>query len=205
MQARIKARNRIPYGGKWVYKDPFTGTELSAVTWDNMLRAIVDHRRANGAPIGAGLEDEVEQQLCINHPDECVDLDPAVPHKTTLNLWDVVRGTQVMMSFVANGRQIVGRSEAERRAQICLRCPYNASFTKPCSGICQELKNVVSMIVDQQGTQYDSKLHSCNICGCFLQASIWLRLEDQCKGVTDTMKKQFEYTATNYSCWKACT
>lgn len=202
--ARLINKQRIPYGGKFNYVDPDTGHELWAVTWENLIHQATAHRRANNLPIGLGFEDRIEEQCCLDLPEECTDPDPSIPKKTQLTLWDVVRGSQVMMSFVANGSQIVDRAEAERRAEICTKCVYNSAFLKPCGGICAELKNVVSSIIDHQGTRFDAQLKSCNICSCFLQASIWLRLEDQCKGVTDEMRQQFSYVKEKSGCWKVC-
>lgn len=204
MKAHILLKSQIPYGGGYSYKDPNSGMHIFGTTFAMVVQRVIEHRRANGYPIGLGLEDEIEEQLCLSYPNECSDAPEGIPRKKELTLTDVVNGTRVMMSFTRNGNQTVSREEAERRAKICLGCPYNASFIKPCSGICQELKNIVNWVTDNQGTQYDSKLYSCNICGCFLQAAIWLRLEDQCVGVGEEMKPKFEYTRTKYGCWKAC-
>lgn len=201
MRLRLEFPNRIPYGGYWRYIQPGTGQSISAVTWDNLLNNIRDHRKANGIPVGLGFEEEVEQAVCREHPDECVGYDETCPRKKNLTLSDIVAGTRVMMSFFASGRKLVSREEAERRAQICLKCPYNMTFSKPCSGVCPELKSVVMSITDSVGTQYDSKLNSCTVCGCFLQAAIWMPLENQCKGVNELQKKQFSNAE---GCWKQC-
>lgn len=201
MRLRIEKKGRIPYGGSWRYIQPGTQKLITAVTWDNLLANIREHRRANGIPMGLEFEDEVEQAVCREHPDECVGYDETYPRKRSLTLSDVIAGSRVMMSFYSHGKRLVSRIEAERRAQICINCPYNMTFAKPCSGICQELKNVVMAIVDSVGTQYDRQLNSCTVCGCFLQASIWLELEDQCKGTNELQKKQFSNTP---NCWKQC-
>ncbi len=201
MPVYLTSKNRIPYGSYWYYTDPYSKREIRAITWDSLMTAIYADRKSNGNPIGLGLEDEVEQYVCIRQPDECENAVLGAPRKRTLTLTDIINGTSVMLNFKRNGSEIVSREEAERRAQICISCPWNQTFAKPCTGICQELKSIVSWIIDSQGTQYDSRLHSCGVCGCFLQASIWLRLEDQCVGVTDDMKEQFKAIP---ECWKKC-
>lgn len=204
MRARILIKTQIPHGGEYAYRDPNSGMYIRGTTFAMVVNRVAEHRRANGYPIGLGLEDEIEDQLCVSYPTECSEAPEGTPRKTEHTLSDVVHGTRVMMAFKSGGSQLVSREEAERRAQICIGCPYNASFIKPCSGICQELKNLVNWITDHQGTQYDSKLFSCNICGCFLQAAIWLKLEDQCAGVTSEMKPKFSFTQQKYKCWKVC-
>lgn len=201
---KIIARNRIPYGGLWSYRDPFTGTVLSAVTWENLIRIATEHRRANGNPIGAGFEQEVESQLCLNHPDECDGVDELQLKKHELTLSDILHGTRVMISQGLSGNQLVPVEEAMRRGAICKACPLNSSFIKPCSGICPELKELVRRITDAYGTEYDRYMHSCRICHCFLEAAIKLPLEVQCVGVTDEMKRQFAIAKDRYGCWKQC-
>lgn len=204
MKAYIINKKQIPYGGGFHYTDPNSGMDIFGTTFQMVIDRTVEHRRANGYPIGLGLVDEIEEQLCLTYPNECTEGDGSIPRKTQHTLQDIVNGTRVMLAFKSSGSNIVSREEAERRAKICIGCPYNASFIKPCSGICQELRSLVNWIIDQQGTQYDSKLHSCNLCGCFLQASIWLRLEDQCVGVTNEMRDKFKFTKERYNCWKDC-
>lgn len=198
---RLEFPNRIPYGGQWRYTEPSTGQFISAVTWDNLLNNIRAHRRANGIPIGLGFEDEVEQAVCREHPEECTGYDENYPRKRSLTLSDVVNGTIVMMAFKLAGSPLVDRAEAERRGAICKQCPYNMTFAKPCSGVCPELLAVVNTITGHVGTHYDQYLHSCTVCGCFLQAAIWLPMEIQCKGVNETMRNQFSNVQ---GCWKQC-
>lgn len=200
-EPRLKSRNVIPHGGMFSWKDPVTQQWVRGTNWQMLINRIYDHRKANSVPIGLGFEDEVERDLCRDYPDECYIPDPNFPINRQLSLSDVVRGSQVMMAYKLAGSPLVERSEAERRAQICLRCPFNTHFSKPCTGICQELADVVNSIIAHQGTQYDQDLKACNVCGCFLQAAIWLPLDIQCKGVTDPMKAKFSLIK---GCWKQC-
>lgn len=198
---RLKSRSTIPYGGMYYWKDPLTGAEVRGTNWNMLIGRIYAERRANGVPVGLGFEDEVEKDLCRDYPAECEIPDPNFPTNRRLTLSDVIRGSQVMMSFLAHGSPLVDRAEAERRARICLKCPFNTYFSKPCTGICQELANVVASIINHQGTQYDTDLKACNVCGCFLQAAIWMPLDIQCKGVTEEMACKFK---TINNCWKIC-
>jgi hypothetical protein len=54
--------NEVPAGG-FRYTDPETKAVISAPSWRELLHKAKDHRRANQLPIGAGFDDEVEQQL----------------------------------------------------------------------------------------------------------------------------------------------
>ncbi len=202
MRLKLKNRSVIPYGGQWYYKDPHSGQEFRWYQFDVLVDKIRAHRQANNYPVGLEFEQEIENQVCINHPEEAEPFDPRIPRKRKFVIGDIIRGTSVMMQHWIAGSPLVERSEAERRAQICKRCTYNDDFSKPCSiGICGELKNVVSSIVNHQGTVYDKDLKACQLCGCFLQAAIWLPLEVQCTGVTPEMKEAFKVVP---ECWKQC-
>lgn len=205
VKSRLISRNRIPYGGLWNTKDRLTGVEINAVTFDQVISKVIKARQVAGIPVGLGLEDEVEQWLCQDHPDEAEHIDPDIPKRRKLTLSDVVNGTKVMVAFKLGGSKVVSQEEVTRRVNICLRCPMNSGFQKPCSGICAELKDVVLNIVGDRPTPNADKLHACGICACFLQAAVWLPLETQCVGVDEEMKKKFAYMKESANCWKQCT
>lgn len=202
MKLRLKNKGIIPYGGTFRYVDPHSGMEFRNYQFDGLVSKIRAHRQANGFPIGLEFEQEVENQVCQNHPDECEAFDPRIPRRRRLALSDVLRGTGVMMQHKLAGSPLESREVAEARARTCLKCQWNTDFDRPCStGICGELKALVSSVINHQGTQYDRDLKSCNICGCFIQASIWLPLDIQCRGVTEDMKEAFKAVP---ACWKVC-
>lgn len=202
---QIKQRQQIPYGGEWRYRDPNSNQWIHGNSWDMLIDRIRAHRKANDFPIGLDFEKEIENQLCINHPDECEAFDKRVPRNRRLGVGDILRGTQVMIQHRKAGSPLVDKAEADRRAAICVACKYNVDFTRPCSGLCGELRDLVTSIVGGKGTPHDDKLKSCNICHCVLAASVHLPLDIQCSVLTDDMKLQFAYAKERYKCWKVCT
>lgn len=200
MRMELIASSRVPYGGAYVITDPVTKVKVSGSNLKTVLRGVYDERRANGAPCGLDLEGEVEQWICQAYPSECQSVDPKVFRHKPLAISHIVAGSRVMLSQWFNGRKVVAREEAERRAQICVNCPMNVKFEKPCGGLCPQLAEVVSGITGAQGTQYDWQLNSCAICKCFLQAAIWVERDTQWNVLDETTKEQFN--AINYPCWK---
>ena len=200
-QPKLKHLQAIPYGGAFRIVDPLTGVSSAGLQFENLLQKMIKAREANGVPVGLSFADEVEKWACLQYPEECEDTDPNAPKRRNLTLTDVINGTRVMVAFKMAGSPLVDRTEAERRAQICIRCPMNQGFAKSCTGTCAELQAVVASVTGHIGTQYDANLHACGICGCFLQSAIHLPLEIQCKGVSDQMKRQF---ANVPNCWKTC-
>jgi hypothetical protein len=193
--------HNIPTNGTYETVDRLTKLRVAAPTFEILVDKMMQNRGKIGAVCGAGMREEIENWVCEEHPEDCTIVDMNIPRKVRLTLTDVLRGSRVMASFVMGGAKPEARDEAERRAKICLGCEFNSLFPKPCVGVCGELKEMAIRISGNQGTQYDRGLHSCSICGCFLQAAIWIPLENQCKGVTETMKKQF---ACVKDCWKQC-
>lgn len=200
MKLKIKNKSQIPYGGVWRYTDPNSHQEFTHYLYDGLVEKIRAHRIANNFPVGLGFEEEIESQLALTHSEEAEPFDPRVPRRKSLNLSDVIRGSQVMLSFYAAGKPLVLREEAERRAKICLSCVYNAGYSKPCSiGICRELREVVGSVINHVGTQYDKDLHVCHVCSCYNAAQIWIPYDILDKGLTDEMRVQFSLVE---HCWK---
>lgn len=195
---RLLQGNRVPYGGEYRINRPDLGMVGTGYIFDVLLESVRSYRKANGIPIGLGFVDEVEKVICEQMPDECEEHNGKMPlRKRTLS--DIIAGSRVMLSHWWNGRKLVTREESERRARICVSCPMNQTFVKSCTGICPELKQVVTSIVDAQGTQYDINLHSCQICGCYLSAAIWVPLDVQLNPLPEEQKEQFENVP---NCWK---
>lgn len=199
MKKQLIAHNRIPYNGYWIYVQPETGAEIKGNTWTILLNKIRDYRKANGIPIGLGFEDEVERYVCEHQAAECEEVIEGKARKRSLTLTDVVNGTRAMLAHWFNNRKLVDRVEAERRANICVGCPLNVKFAKPCGGICMELQEVVGAITNAQGTGYDYRLNQCDLCGCFLQSAIWVPLDTQVNVLSTEQQAAFEDIP---HCWK---
>lgn len=191
--------NRIPYGGAYVLNVPDKGIVGYGMNFPALLRSIREWRRANSIPVGLGFEAEVESVVCEKYPAECDDDSIPKPHKTKLSVATVLHGTKVLLAFKLAGSPYVDQAEAERRAAICVACPWNQDYAKPCGGACGGLREVVTAIVGGRKTLADDRLRACSVCGCVNAAHIHLPLEILAKGVTDEMRKQF---ASVPNCWK---
>lgn len=199
MKKQLIAHTRIPYGNYWFYIQPETGAEIKGTTWTIFLNNIRAYRKANGLPIGLGFEDEIEAYVCEHQSSECEQRIDGKPRKRAFTLDDIVAGSRVMLSHWFNNRKVVDRKEAERRADICVGCPMNTKFAKPCSGVCAALAEVVNAVTNAQGTDRDYKLHQCEICNCYLSAAIWVSLDLQVNVLSDDQKAAFEAVQP---CWK---
>lgn len=199
MSLRLLSRIRSPHGGSYDVADPLTRKTISGTTFEMLLNNGVAARQANSLPIGAEYEDEIEAQVCKHYPEECGYARPGVPRTASLNLWDVVRGSQVMIAHKSHGSQLVDEATAIARAEVCSRCPLNVEYSLPCNRCIDALKNVVSAITGNHHTPFDSQLKTCGVCSCYTAAHVWLPYSTLEHGLTDKMKEEF----ANISwCWK---
>ena len=204
IQYRIRLRDQPGPNCNWEINRPDLGFVGTGYLFDVLSKSCQNYRKANGIPIGLGFEAELEnalhEQYAKDFPNAFITDDPRAPITIRgLSIGDVLHGTKVLASFVAAGRPTVDPQEALRRAAICSGCRFNVQHSKPCGGICGELRDMVMAIVGNRTTQYDSQLHACFICKCFLQAAVWLPLEIQNKGLTEFQRIQFGQVG---NCWK---
>jgi hypothetical protein len=164
----------------------------------------MDWRRAHGWPIGLGLEEEIEQELCKKHPNECTHVDASMPEPGKRHSWrDVLTGTKVMIRDVLSGRKRVTQEEAYRRADICVKCNWNQDISWPCGGSCGELKDFVENVLQTPtNTPYEGRLKSCGVCSCYNSAAIWLPLDVQQSALTEEQKSKFRTARETMNCWK---
>lgn len=200
IKVSITSMIRSPRGGMYFWRDPITGVEVSGTTGDMLYNNAVAQRNANSVPMGLEFWDSVMSDVCKDFPDECSNVDPNKPRRRGFSMGDIVRGSLAMINNVMSGGELVSQDEANRRAAICSTCPHATYFSKPCTGLCRELANLLGTTGDRK-TPYDHDLRACGVCGCWTRISIWHRLETQCVAVTDEMKEQFK---TVQNCWKQC-
>jgi hypothetical protein len=166
---------------------------------------LVAYRRANTIPIGLDFDDELESQFCSKYPAECEINKRALGVSLVApGLYDVVRGSMVMVNHAAHGGALVAQDEANRRAEICYKCPLRAQMTLPCARCMSALESVVNVITGSHSTPFDERLSACSICKCYISASVWLPLETQCVGVTEEQKERFTFAKEAFNCWKLC-
>jgi hypothetical protein len=205
MKPRLMSRIRMPYGGLYYIEDPLTKKPLEGTTFEMLYNRAVAYRRSNSIPIGLDFEEEIEAQVCQRYPQECEVSKRSMGVATIApGLWDVVRGSQIMMQHRINGAELVSQEEANRRAEICYRCPMRAQMTLPCSRCTGVLENIVNVITGSHGTPFDEKLSACSVCKCYISASVWMPLDTQCIGVTDEQREKFGFAKEFFNCWKTC-
>lgn len=202
MKYRLIAPGRVPYGGRFELNLPEKGIVGFGTAYEMLEYNVRKYRVANGIPTGLGFSEELEQEVCKKYNAECEMVDGILPLKRRLTLEDVVHGTKVLLALKLSGGALVPKEEAERRAAICSRCPLCITFPKPCTGLCQSLKEVVDAIIGGYTTIMDDDPRSCSICGCYASSQCRLHYNILEKGLNDEMKAQFKQAHVELGCWK---
>jgi hypothetical protein len=182
----------------WKFTHPISGTHFQSFQINALKASIWSHEENNGYE--RSTEEAIENQLCQNHPASCGVNPPVDPETRRLAMADIVRGTKVIAKFKLAGSPLVTQEHAEKRAYLCSTCKKNVNYTKPCSGICQELIDLVEGIVGGAKTTYDDSLKACAVCACSNAAQVHVPAEFLALGVTDAMMAEFNQIP---DCWKA--
>lgn len=208
---RIARRAASPYGGRYELDVPERGVVGKGSTFDHLVFSVEKYRRANGIPVGLGLAEEVEREVCVRYPDECSETDPRVPPSAIrLNYEDVYHGTANIVNLTMAGRPLESQEEADRRAAICAACPFKRPYAKPCTYDCGPLRKLIDRFLTGGGkTKSDAALQACGVCKCECKVIVWVPLEYQLPGLTDFQKEQYRLARQIQEqngqpvCWKA--
>lgn len=197
MEITEKFRSAPPRGGVWRFVHPVSGTIFTSPQLNALKYSIQKHEEANGYALTD--EQDIETQLCKNHPASCGSNPPRDHTARALNISDIVRGTKVIAKFKLAGSPLVPKEQAEHRAYICSTCKKNVHYSKPCSGLCPELDDLVKGLIGDVHTSYDDKLKACAICACSNAAQVHVPAEILKAGVTEQMMTEFALVP---DCWK---
>lgn len=203
MKGRIKGRYAPPYGGNFNLNLPDKGMVGNGYMFDQLLRDIKGYRKANALPIGVWFEEEVEEEVCKKYPGECDFNNPDMPRYAELHSSDVARGIKIMLKHKLAGSPLVDDATALRRAEICVKCPYNVSIRYPCAGRCGDLEETVRSVIGSKQPPFGDRLKACAICKCFVGVSIYVPLQMQQSVLGTREKEYFKMAGKEVGCWKA--
>lgn len=155
----------------WSFRDPDTGFLMTAPTQEKLTQLVRDHRAANSKPPIDFLSKVIENCVC-QEPDNKPHCEPVSFDRSIMQY---LRGGMALLMNVFYGEEnMVAPAEAERRASICERCPYNVD--KPDTPNYEEWSNdMASRMRGPRRTSVDPKLKNCAICTCNLKAKVWLK------------------------------
>jgi hypothetical protein len=188
--------------GACSYLVPHTGIRVQENDILTLVRTVRQHLDVNGFQTAVITREEIEDAWCrelvIKHYDCCEEYPTPKIGERTITLSDVVRFTRTMFKNAVGGFKRVDQDEAERRADICVRCPMNFSIggCGACSGSGAAAAAIGSLIGDRK-TSVDENLQSCKICGCFNKVQVWFPMEDLQAGMEQNIRDLLPD-----NCWK---
>lgn len=213
--ARLRWKDRFPPGG-WMFKQPQTGWSANPhVGFGEVVRQIVEHRRANPrfglatdeASVGQELEQFTVNRLrSVRGGEQWLVGDAGAPVPKAMppqrrgggraaGVEKVKAGLSLVREWLGDGLEPVGREEAERRAEICAGCGENQ---RPGFGgkMLARAAQAVAALVEAKhemrlGTSRDGELQQCNVCRCDLKLKVWVPLEHVRMGTTEQEMKAF--------------
>lgn len=185
------------YSFRYTHSDGHVSKANDWWTWEDM---IVKHIRGMNLPVpeGASIMAVAEDQLCGTIPAHLSQFeinDPA-PVDVRIETADVIRWIKFVAGAITSREDRVSQEEAERRAGICVACPFNVEVVGGC-GRCESLVEAMTPGMSQRSTTQDGRLRSCAICKCFNRVQIHFDLALLQKN--DTPEHQDRYPAF---CWK---
>jgi hypothetical protein len=198
----------------WKYRVPETGQEFTNLpSLESVIDAVWQHYRANGysAPSREELTNRIEEYVCQRVPAYCGDpeaiakeeAERGVPKDLRATFHTVMRGLSTMLRFAGSGWKKVDQSLAEKRAQVCVKCPKNISRVDCTNCNLSTIRDKIISMVGKSTTSVDERLLVCKICLCENKAKVHFPLSALLPSVIPEEKKELEAVRTSdgQPCW----
>ena len=171
----------VPPGGWHVPAEP--GITLRASTHALLVDMLFKHRMRHGQDASAAKQ-EIDRYVCSRWPSFCN------PDVTVMAVGgpDVVQRVSQYAALLAGkspagGYDLVPQSEADRRAEICAKCPLNKPW-RSCGSCTATAVKILLAIRRMKNTSLDQKLGACLQCGAELQTAVHLPIGAGATSVT---------------------
>jgi len=154
------------------YTDPDTGAVFTGETAKSIVKQVVNHRVNTNTPVDPDkVQMEVEDYICSQLPTWCQRQREPGKIKKEYTREDVLAFVAAVSGTIEAGG-VVDQQTAEKRADVCLQCPYNQKLAG-CDG-CNGIASTVFNLIGARRVRNMGSLRSCGICGCALKAKIWV-------------------------------
>lgn len=116
----------------------------------------------------------------------------------------IKQGRANLAEWLGEGGKIVGRAEAQARADVCLKgnsgkpCPNNVPLNPATKAIALAIKTHLAIKNSHRlRVEGEKSLHHCRACSCVLRLQVWLPQEMVVSQLTDE-----ELPLLPLFCWK---
>lgn len=168
--------NEVPPGG-WKYEQPDTGAVFTATTLLQLIRKVATYRASNRLEMG-DVEADVHEFICKTLPPNArvrCQQQGVVAGSDRTRKWSVADVNSYTKTVIETMRAggTCSVEEANRRARICRDCPLNRDI-RPCASCGSKLALLPFKLMGATKTDFDADLKSCDICGCYNKAKVWI-------------------------------
>ena len=174
---KVPKDSLIPPGG---YHFVAEGLRIEGNSYQDVAEKLLRYRLENSLPPGNPMA-EVLNYICDTWPHFCSDTSPVTPGNTKpatsltsrvtswmAALYRTLRGTNIADSYV-------DQAEADRRALVCINCPFHTEWRRGCSSCIEGTKRVGYTFRGGRQAANESKLMSCSIIGHEAQTAVWVK------------------------------
>jgi len=174
---KVPKDSLIPPGG---YHFVAEGLRIEGNSYQDVAEKLLRYRLENSLPPGNPMA-EVLNYICDTWPHFCSDTSPVTPVNTKpatsltsrvtswmAALYRTLRGTNIADSYV-------DQAEADRRALVCINCPFHTEWRRGCSSCIEGTKRVGYTFRGGRQAANESKLMSCSIIGHEAQTAVWVK------------------------------
>lgn len=185
-------RRFLPHFGasRYIFTDPDTGREYTAPNFRKLIQQIHNYREQNQLEPIPYIETVVENYIC-SLPENAGKCDNI---KLKRGILSYLKGGIALLENIFYGEEnMVSPEVAEKRALICIKCPYN-SFPDKGAFIAWADEVAEASTGGKKTSNYD-KLGNCIVCSCPLRAKVWY------KGTIKLTPEQ-EKQMSEVGCWQ---
>lgn len=152
----------------WEFPDPDVKNRVHVgSTRSELLTRIIQYRVQNRLPLIDELDTVVDNYLC-KHPMNSGSCEEV---KTlSRGLMGYYQGGVALLKNLMF-RRFATQEEADRRAEICISCPYNVFPDR--GGFLKWSDDIANASVGDRRSVHHDKLGSCDVCSCTLKAKIF--------------------------------
>lgn len=184
--------NLYPKGG-YFFRDKDNAIIRSDKGWRDLMARVADYRRRNKYPPGDP-EQEIHEQACLNNPSYCSEQTVVVPSpgpkssmRERILRWIVELRRRVQeLRFVSD-------TDAQIRAEICLKCPRRQSLPTGCKSCRAAVKEARPAIIGKRKPDPRLEGFGCDAVGVDLATAVYLdgqSVEDETLPSFCWMKRQ---------------
>lgn len=171
-----------------MWKDPDTGREFEEISKSVLMDRIAAYRSQNNLEEIEGLSVVLENYWCglAENQGRCV------PARLERGFMGYLQGGIALLKNVMYGK-VVRQEEADRRAGICVKCPYNVF---PDKGPFMKWSDDAALaMVGDRRSKFHDRLGNCGVCSCVMKAKVFY------SGTVDLEKDWIEPMQA-VSCWQ---